>query len=199
MDTNYMRQMLSAPVSLLRPSSEEERGLFHNRKGWFYTFGLETGPKFVAHIDKGKNIYTFRPLDNLVNPLIQFQWYATDTRYPGILPMFDVVCKTGPNASDGDSREFGRILGPKAEEYTEKAAFGFLKTKLVRYYYPDVFQKAYRLREGLLEREAKIQQLSETRREFREAEHKLQGLMIPNDSIDQITQNIINERRQKNG
>ena len=201
MDTNFMRQTLSAPVNLLRPSNEEERGVFHNKKGWFYTFGLESGPRFVARIDKGKDLYTFRPLDNSADPLVQFQWYATGTHFPGILPRFNVACETNAKATEGERRELERILGPKAEEYTEEKAFGFLKTKLVRYYYPEIFQRAYILRERLVENEAKKQQLEAIREEFRAGKREIQSLMLPNDnaSIDQVTQQAINRRKQRNG
>lgn len=198
MDTNAMRQILSAPVNLLRPANEEERGLFHNKKGWFYTFGLESGPRFVARIDKAKDLYTFRPLDNSADPLLQFQWYATGTQYPGILPRFNVVCKTDAKATEGDRLELERILGPKAEEYTKKmGAFGFMKVQLVRYYYPEIFQKAYMVREHLVKNQEKIRELSEIRREFRRGQRALQGLMIPNDnSTNKMIQHKLNERRQ---
>lgn len=198
MNTESMKQILSAPVNLLRPANEEERRLFHNKKGWFYTFVLESGPRFVTHIDKGKDIYTFRSLNNSADPLDQFTWYRTGTRLPGILPVFDVDCETKPGATDRDRLELNRILGPKGTGYTKKiGAFGFMKVKLVHYDYPEIFQKAYMVRERLVKNQKKIQELSEVRREFREGQRALQGLMIPNNnSTNQMIQHKLNERRQ---
>ena len=197
MTVESMKQILESPVTLLRPANEEERKLFHNKKGWFYTFGLESGARFVTHIDKGRDHYTFRSLDNSAAPLVQFQWYETGTHFPGVLPRFDVVCQTAPNTPDEDRCELERILGPKGTEYTEKKAFGFMRIKLVHYDYPEIFQKAYILRERLVDNERKIKKLSEIRKEFKQGQRKLQGLMIPNGySTNQQIQHKLNERRQ---
>jgi len=96
MTDESVKRILKAPVILLRPSSEEERGRFHNKKGWYYTFGLKSGQSFVAHFSRGQNsILTFRPLNNLVPELTQFKWEQRPAC--GCLPPYSVFCQTTRN------------------------------------------------------------------------------------------------------
>lgn len=201
MTDESVKRILTAPVVLRRPSNEEECARFRNKKGWFYTFGLESGPRFVARIDKKEDIFTFRALDDSVAPLVQFRWESTHTSIPGLFPMWDVECETAPGTTDEEKDRLEEILGPKGTEYVAKGCFGLLRVKLVHYTYPDIFIKAYKLKKRLLAQEAKRQELLEVRKEFRSEQRKVQGCVIlpqgnNDNSINQMVQHKLNERRQ---
>jgi len=180
-------QILSAPVNLLRQSNEEERGVFpKDQKGWFYTFGLKSGQSFVANFDGINDGFIFRPLNNLVPQLVEFQWKKQ--YYFGNSPLFSVFCQITSGTSMEEKKLLEQILSPKREERNECAI------NIIGYRYPEMLAKARDVKRQLLANERAQQELLK-------GQERLRSLMIPNsnDSTNQTTQYTINERRQKNG
>jgi len=202
------KRVLTAPIILLRPSSEEEKGVFRDQPngGWFYTFGLKSGINYVARIDKKRDVFTFRPLDKTaIFPLVQFQWRSTRTEFPGIFPQFDVVCQTAPGTTQKETEWFEGILGPSEEEFTDKVAFGLLKATRYRFRYPTVLTKVVAIKKQIKENEYWQRQASKQEKDIKKillkGHAKLQALMLPNKTSEnqKVQQIIIQERRKQNG
>ena len=104
MTDEAVRQILTAPIVLLRPANEKERELFSDKKGWLYTFELKSGQSFVACLPKGEDVFTFRPLHNLVPQLVEFQWEKRNTF--GVFPPVDTFCEMIPGTSNQEKEFF---------------------------------------------------------------------------------------------
>lgn len=79
-----VKEILSAPIALVRPSTDKEKEVFMDKKGgYFYTVGLASGQKFAAHIGEDKDktepteVFTLRPLENLLPNLREIQWLVS--------------------------------------------------------------------------------------------------------------------------
>ncbi|MBP5344479.1 MAG: hypothetical protein J6Y85_05360 [Alphaproteobacteria bacterium] len=193
MTDESVKRILSAPIVLLRESNGEERGLFHNKKGWLYTIGLESGQSFVAHIAKGKEaVFTLRPLNNLVPQLTQVRWEQRPVL--GYLPPFATFCETTPETSEMEKALFADIFEPVFETLPKKHPWPWTATGY-RFHYPKIWASLHKIWRQLSENK-RIQQ--QYRRALHDGYRKLQGLMIPCDthSTNQMTQDLINERRQ---
>lgn len=205
MDSESTRQILTAPIVLLRPSTEEERGLFHNKKnGWFYTFGLKSGQSFVARFSKGndeQNIFLFRPLKNLVPQLAQFQWQRRKHLFT-VFPIYLTTCQTTPMTSQEETKILAEILEPTRIDVPRKH---FWNEKVFRWRYPEMLVKAHQIKEQLMVNMDMRAQLFEHQKHMKqsllEGQRRLQSLMIPNNNVlmDHTVRRIINERGQRNG
>ena len=181
MNSSFTKQALTAPITLLRPSTEEERRLFKGQeKGWFYTFCLQSDQSFVAYIHKWGDTFIFRPLNNLVPKLAQVQWVNQRT-FGG--PSFDVICQTTSDASKEEKMFLTEVFSPHRKRYD----LGCFMTH--KYQYPLMLDKAWQLQKQLLENEKLKLELLNGRR-------TLQKLMIQNNKKTTITQLKLNERRQ---
>lgn len=78
MEQEHIRRILSAPVCYFLKSTEEEKALFPDKQGWFYTAKLASGQRFVAHMNSDanavENIFTLRPINHLLPDLKEIQW-----------------------------------------------------------------------------------------------------------------------------
>lgn len=76
MEQSKIKSILTAPITLLRWSTEEERALFLSAEpdDCFCTFGLASGQTFVGRIPEKKRVFTFRPLKNLLPKLTCIKW-----------------------------------------------------------------------------------------------------------------------------
>lgn len=111
---NRIHQILSAPISHFTKSTETEKTLFPDKKGWFYTIGLASGQRFVAHMDSDtnaiENVFTLRPLNHVLPDLKEIQWIEN--------PLFgghgvDVVCYLSDKVSDAEKEVYESELRPK--------------------------------------------------------------------------------------
>jgi len=183
-----MRQILSAPITLLRPSNEQERSLFHKKKGWYYTIELKSGQSFVAHFDNEDAIFTARPLNNLVPLLRQVEWKKRIAWEP--TSPYDTTFTIEDDPSEDEKKVFNEVFGAKKAEiktsWWERQTYVYRPCEMLRH--------LSRIRDILVENEQLQKQLLK-------GQKILQGLMIPSqdDSISPVIQNELNERRQKNG
>ena len=79
-----IQQVLSAPITLCRRSTDAEKKVLADKKdGYFYTIGLASGQKFVAHMGENKDageieeVFTLRPVKNLLPSLREIQWVVS--------------------------------------------------------------------------------------------------------------------------
>ena len=79
MTPSEITRILSAPISILRRATPEERTVFSRKKdGLFYLFGLASGQRFVAYVPVDKQIYIFRPIRNFLPGLKEIVWKKTE-------------------------------------------------------------------------------------------------------------------------
>ena len=140
-----VKRILSAPISFLCPATKEERAVFTDKaNGWFYTFGLKSGQSFVAHLDKEDAIFTFRPLNNLIPHLVQFQWKQKRV-FDAFSSWFDTICQIKPGLSEVERNLLSDTLSPKIEEYKESPT----SPRVIRHHYPVMLEKAWGLQKQL--------------------------------------------------
>ena len=190
MTDESVKRILTAPVTLLRPSSEaEEQAVFHRTKGRFYTIGLKSGQSFVAQFP-GQNTednpfsednfaFQLRPLKNLVPQLEGVKWIFTGLGGPQIR----TLCAVTPETTEKEKLFLEDVFGSHVvkQSYWDK---GFYRPH-------EMFVKLNNVNNQLLENER-------LKKALMTGQQRLQNLMIQddNDSINQITQNLMNERRQ---
>ena len=186
MTNESVKQILTAPVVLLRPSNEEERRVFSkDGQGWFYTFGLQSGQSFVAHLDKNYDIFALRPFNNLVPQLEEVQWDRRNTF--GVCSLFDTFCQTKPGTPAAEREFLTKILSPTREERDETHPWS---ARIYSYRYPEMLEKVSQLKRQLVEND-------KLKRELLKGQQRLQSLMIDNtSSTNKQTQYKLNERRQ---
>ena len=192
MTNESVKQILEAPVTLLRPSNEaEEQALFHRIKGRFYTIGLKSGQSFVAQFP-GQNAeddpfavdnfaFRLRPLNNLVPQLEEVRWIFTGN-FGG--PRVRTLCSVTLGTTEQEKGFFEHVLGVHK---TQGPYFNRIGT-----YQPhEMFTKLNEINNQLLE----IERLKHA---LLTGQQRLHDLIIPsdNDSTNQITQYVMNERRQ---
>ena len=191
MDRKIIEQILTAPLVLLRPSNEEERGLFPSTSGTFYTVGLQSGQNFVALLPGGHSIkddddpfslnhfsFRLRPVNNLVPQLEEIKWVCIGT-YGG--PGHDTHCTVTPGTTEKEKALLEEVLSPK-EGYTR---YG------VRIHCShEMFIKLNEVYNQRLENDRLKHALIA-------GQEKLQNLMLPNNNNlkNQKTQYIMNEGR----
>jgi len=86
MEYREVDKILNRKVTFFRESTDPERRLFSDKeKGPFYTLGLESGQKFVAHFAQAgvglrtkKKILTFRPLNHVLKGLESVRYSFPD-------------------------------------------------------------------------------------------------------------------------
>jgi len=112
-----VKEILSAPITLCRPSTEQERKIFGDKKGgYFYTVGLASGQKFAARmsVDEGKGepkeLFTLRPLENLLPNLREIQWRISRV-FGG--HGVDTKCRLSAPVSKEEQQVYQDELSPK--------------------------------------------------------------------------------------
>ena len=184
MTDESVKRILTAPIVLLRPADEEERRIFpKEQKGWFYTVGLQSGQSFVAHLPKYDDIFTFRPLNNLVPQLVQFQWEKQRTF--SVFPAIHTSCQTTLNTTEEDKTLLTEALSPVRDNTNAEYPW---QARVYRYRYPEMFVKVSSVRKQLVENERLQLALLKGQKE-------LQKLMVSYNN-NQTTQHKLNERRQ---
>jgi len=170
MADSSMQHILSAPLISLSPSTQEERKVFPEQTdGWFYTFQLKSGQSFVAHLDKWDTLFTFRPLNNLIPHLVQFQWKRK--RVLSVhSPWFDTACQVKPGLSEEERKLLVDTLSPQKREYKESSA----GPTIFRDYYPVMLEKAWGLQKQLKENE-------DLRMQLLKGQKYLQNLLVCRD------------------
>ena len=184
MTDESVKRILTAPIVLLRPSNEDERRLFpKEEKGWFYTFGLQSGQSFVARLPKNEDVFTFRPLNNLVPQLIQFEWEKQRTY--GVFSPVRTICQTTLDTSEEDKTLLTDVLSAVREDVNAEYPW---QARVYRYRYPEMFVKANALRKQLVENERLQHALLKGQKE-------LQKIMILYNNNTRM-QSKLNERRE---
>ena len=113
MEKRRIHQILLAPISYFLKSTESERALFPDKKGWFYTVGLASGQRFVAHMDSKddvENVFTLRPLNHLLPDLKEIQWVESPYINGHGL---DTKCELSGNVSETEKKVYESALEPK--------------------------------------------------------------------------------------
>ena len=184
---------MNAPVTLLRPSSEaEKQATFHGINGRFYTVGLRSGQSFVAKLPAWdeKNdpfatenfAFRLRPLNNLLPQLKEVVWIYSGTKGP----QATTLCEVTPETTKQEKQLFECIFG---EHKVKSSCFdkGFYQPH-------EMFVKLDKVDHQLCEN-ARLQKA------LRDGQQQLRALMMldNNSSMNQVIQDQINERRQKNG
>ena len=119
-----VKEILSAPITLARPSTEKEKEVFADQKGkmlftvgvptgYFYTIGLASGQKFVANMGSENDqvdAYNLRPLENLLPNLKEIQWKICNL-FPG--HGTNTHCRFAPPVSQEEWRTYQEELSPK--------------------------------------------------------------------------------------
>lgn len=184
MHKNKIVQVLSAPICSLVVASEKDKKLFADKKdGWFYHFKLASGQSFVAHLDKEKQNYTFRPKNNLLSDLLEIQWQKA----PEYWSMnYTTICQT---KSESDRGIYQEILAPKPIE-----APYYTKVAIQHYAYHPLLDKARWLQQARIECEkAKLTLLI--------SQEAHEALLVSEQKTD-LTKNLIQQKlkeRRKNG
>ena len=81
MNEKEIRRILLAEVSDVRCATDEETKTFADKPdGVLYVLGGKTGHKFLAHIAKEKEEYTFRPMGDFLPNLKEFGWKECSRR-----------------------------------------------------------------------------------------------------------------------
>ena len=112
-----VKEILSAPITLVRPSTEKEKEVLADKQGgYFYTIGLASGQKFAAHLGESieggepEQIYTLRPLENLLPNLHEIQWSVSR-----VFGGHGVAthCRLAPPVSKEEEQNYQTELSPK--------------------------------------------------------------------------------------
>ena len=172
-----VKYILSTPLELVRPATDTEKSCFSDKKGgWLYTFGLKSGQRFVAHLSENSDVFTFRPVNNLLPELIQFVWQrkknTKDLSYDTIYTMARMV-------SDDEKSVYEWVLSPRRRSDKD-------------FHYPPMLERAICLRNELLAYEI-------AKKVVLDSEKRLSRLLVPNDEQCQCIRKKMKERRQKNG
>ena len=117
MEQAKIKSILTAPINLLRWSTEEERGVFSSiRTGdCFCTFGLSSGQTFVGRIPVQDGVFTFKPLHNLLPKLTRIEWKkAKHTWDLG----YDTRWYTSAKMSEDEVACYKSILTPRPDTST---------------------------------------------------------------------------------
>ena len=188
-----VKEILSAPITLCRSSTDQERQVLADKRGgYFYTIGLASGQKFAAHIgmdeEKGepKGIFTLRPLENLLPNLREIQW--------GVFRVFgghgvDTKCCLSAPVSQAEREVYQEELSPK-ERWQHLD--GLYKYNPQRVY--DPHPMLGRLEDIL----CAIQKCEKSRQELLEAQNKLKSLEILEEKGSSInTKQIIQKMRKE--
>ena len=185
MSTAPIKQILSTPITLLRPADKEESGVFGDKpNGWLYALGLSSGQSFIVRLDKNKDVFTLRPKNNLLPHLEQIEWQQNEAF--GDLG-YHTICQTTPDASEEEKTLYKEALSPIPDDRHHPLT----KVAFKHYLYPPILERMIELKAALKTCENLQQILSK-------AQKKLHGLQRTgnNDMTKTITQNKLNERRQ---
>ena len=185
MEKAEITRILSAPISLLRHSSEKEKELFSDKTGgYFFTFGLASGQRFVGYIPEMQESYLFRPLKNLLPNLQEIQWERetiTDISDLGYV----TTCRTLSGTSDEEKQAYMDVLVPKPEDPSH---FPFTRIAFKYYSYHPMLGRARDLQMAELEHEKAKQALIKSQK-------RIDSLLISGKSKNLIQQKF-NKRRQ---
>lgn len=185
MSTAPIKQILSTPVALLRPSDNKEKGAFSDKQdGWFYTLALKSGQSFVVCLDKKEEIFTLRPQNNLLPNLTQIEWKKRHA-YDDL--GYDTTCTTTASASKEEKAAYAEILTPISDERPNSLTKVFFK----HYLYPPLLERMIELKSALTVCENLQQTLAK-------AQKKLHSLQVTGEKspINQSIQKKQQERRQ---
>ena len=182
MEDKRIRQILSAPVCHFVRSTEEEKALFPDKKGWFYSIKLASGQRFVGCVSANgdEESYTFRPLKNLIPGLSELKWEKTkDVTDLG----YKTICQVKEGTSDEEKTLYEDILAPKAVP----APF-FTKADIKHYSYHPMLERCIWLRKL-------NQQYEETRKALLKIQKQQNALLI-SEKENNLIQQKFKERRQ---
>ena len=199
MEKKELEGILTAPLTVVKPASEDEKirsmFMFGSGEGEFYTFGLASGISFVGRIPQKEKNYEFIVLDkgNTGVDLFSIVWKAKED-------IADLGYTTKCTCMHRNKEEYEEILAPKPAHapYLTKIAFRYYS------YHPllqraillqDVNQKQQEIEKTLLEikkrKEALLTSDDSSRKNkdcFQVAKWKHEG--------KQPIQNKLQERRQ---
>lgn len=141
MNSVEIKRILTAPITLLRWSTGEEKGMFPDaREGdLFCTFGLESDQTFVGRIPLKENTFTFRPLHNCLPYLMEIEW----TGKKNIANLgYTTTCWVVPETPRDEHAYYEEILSPKRDTLTQYPA---TKIAFKYYTYHPLLQEARRI------------------------------------------------------
>ena len=182
MEDKKIREILSAPICRFLRSTNEEKAIFPDKGGFFYTIGLASGQRFVGHVsmkDDEEN-YTFRPIKNLIPNLLEVRWEKTkDVMDLG----YKTICQVKEGTTDEEKTFYENVLAPKAVP----APF-LTKANIQHYSYHPMLERCIWLR-GLNQRHKEVvNALLKIQKEH-------DALLIP-EGKDNLIQQKLKERRQ---
>lgn len=182
MEDKRIREILSAPICLFLRSTNDEKAIFPDKKGFFYTIGLASGQRFVGHVsmDDDKESYTFRPLKNLIPNLLELNWEKTkDVTDLG----YKTTCQVKEGTSDEEKAFYEDVLAPKP------VPAPFLTKANIQYYsYHQMLERCIWLRRLNQRHEEAVNALLKIQKEQ-------DALLIP-EGKDDLIQQKLKERRQ---
>jgi len=167
MEQSKIKSILTAPITLLRWSTKEERALFPSvKKGdCFCTFGLASGQTFIGHIPEKRGMFTFKPGKNLLPKLTRIEW----TKTKSIEDLgYVATWYTSARLSEEENACYKDILTPKPDNSTNhphtKIAFKY-------YIYPPLLQRAILI-------QAAIEDYRKKERALIASQHSLDALLF---------------------
>ncbi len=187
-----VKKILSAPLTLVREATEKEKSLFSDKQtGWIYTFGLSSGQSFVTHIADKEDVFTFRPLNNLLPHLKEIKWEKKDS-------VADLGYNLFVQLNETTTPE--KVTPSEVQNYTEAlrskpiSSENFPLTKIAFKYYTHV-----PMLKRVIDLKQHIQRYVTLRAMLLKAQKELNSTLISErepQSQDKIFQQKINERRQ---
>ena len=196
-----VKEILSAPITLARRSTDEEKEVFADKKnshlflvgspsGYFYTIGLASGQKFVAHMgfeNRQINSYTLRPLDNLLPNLKEIQWKTCNLfpEHGGTT----TYCRLW-NLSQEKREMYQKELSPK-ERWVQLSG--------PHKYNPQRVLDPHPMLDKLEQILSTIEKCEKSKRELFEAQNKLKSLEVLEEKGSSVnTKQIIQKVRKEN-
>lgn len=182
MEDKRIREILSAPICRFLRSTNDEKTIFPDKIGFFYTIGLASGQRFVGHVsmENDKESYTFRPIKNLIPNLLEFNWEKTkDVTDLG----YKTTCQVKEGTADEEKTFYENVLAPKAVP----APF-LTKANIQHYSYHPMLERCIWLRRLNQEHEKAVKALLKIQKE--------QDALMILEGKDNLIQQKLKERRQ---
>jgi hypothetical protein len=185
MDKKTALHILSAPIVQLRRAKPDEQAKFSDKNNdWAYYFELASKQSFIAYLDRKELVYTFYPVNNLLQGLHQIKWQKEPENWS---MNYITACQTD---NETDKTVYQEILAPKPIP-----APYLTKMSIQHYAYHPMLDKAHWLRQALLDCEnAKMNLLI--------AHESHDALLVSGEKKQDLTKNLIQQKlkeRRKNG
>ena len=172
MDQSEVKRILTAPITLLRWSTEGEKQLFPDRRAgdMFCTFGLESDQVFVGRIPLKENTFTFRPYKNQLPYLMEIEW----TGKKNIANLgYTTSCWVVPETPLAEHELYEEILSPKRDTLTH---YPLTKIAFKYYTYHPLLQEARRIQMA-------VEDYREKEEAFKVTQQRLGSILISESNL----------------